>query len=118
MDRFNFIFAFYGLILGLGATEVLSGFAGFVRDRAVRKLDAQTALLAAFTFVAICATWLDAWDSLRDVPIGFTGLWAPILTATCYYLAATVVFPRDAEGLADLAAYYAQRKRFVLPCCW
>jgi hypothetical protein len=114
MDRFNFFFAFYGLILGLAATEVLSGFAGFVRDRTVRRLDAQTALLAAFTFVAICATWIDAWDALRDVSLGFVGLWAPILIATCYYLAATVVFPRDAEGLADLASYYAQRKGFVL----
>jgi hypothetical protein len=114
MDRFNFFFAFYGLILGLGATEVLGGFAGFVRDRTLRKLDAPTALLALFTFIAICATWIDAWDALRDVSLGFAGLWAPILIATCYYLAATVVFPRDAQGLADLASYYAHRKRFVL----
>ncbi|HET6232695.1 MAG TPA: hypothetical protein VFE05_21650, partial [Longimicrobiaceae bacterium] len=98
----------------LGATEVLAGFAGFVRERAVRRIEAQTALLALFTFIAICATWIDAWDALRDVTLDFAGLWAPILIATCYYLAATVVFPRDAQGLADLATYYSQRKGFVL----
>ncbi|MDB4947812.1 MAG: hypothetical protein JWM27_461 [Gemmatimonadetes bacterium] len=114
MDRFSFFFGFYGLILGLSATEVLGGFAGFVRARAVRRIDAQTALLALFTFIAICATWIDAWDSLRNVTLDFAGLWAPILIATCYYLAATVVFPRDADALADLATYYAQRKAFVL----
>jgi hypothetical protein len=114
MDRFNFFFAFYGLILGLGATEVLGGFAGFVRTRTVRRIDPQTALLALFTFIAICATWIDAWDSLRDVTLDFGGLWAPILIATCYYLAATVVFPRDDAALAELATYYAQRKRFVI----
>lgn len=114
MDGFSFFFAFYGLILGLAATEVLAGFAGFVRARTVSRIDAQTALLALFTFVAICTTWLDAWDSLRDVTIDFAGLWAPILIATCYYLAATVVFPRDEAALADLAGYYAERKRFVI----
>jgi hypothetical protein len=114
MDRFNFFFAFYGLILGLAATEVLSGFADFVRTRSVRKIEAQTALLALFAFIAICATWIDAWESLQHVTLDLAGLWKPILIATFYYLAATVVFPRDAKGLDDLAAYYAQRKRFVV----
>ena len=114
MDRFSFFFAFYGLILGLGVTEVLRGFAGFVRIRRLRSLDPQTALLAAFVFVVICATWIDAWDSLKGVSLDFAGLWAPILLSTAYYLAAAVVFPRDDEDFARLADYYAERKTFVV----
>lgn len=114
MDRFSFFFAFYGLILGFAATELLSGFAGFVRARALRRIEAQTALIGIFTFLAICATWIDAWATLRAVSLDFAGLWAPILIATSYYLAATVIFPREAAEFDRLALYFAERKRFVV----
>ena len=93
VDRFSFFFAFYGLILGLAVTELLGGFAAMVRARALRRLEPETALLALLTFIAICATWIDAWDSLQAITLDFAGLWAPILLATLYYLAAAVIFP-------------------------
>ncbi|MEZ0243938.1 MAG: hypothetical protein ACAH11_11220 [Sphingomonas sp.] len=114
MDRFSFFFAFYGLILGLAATEVLGGFARFVRAQAVGRIDARTALLALLVFVSICATWVDAWNTLQGTSIDFAGLWVPVLIATSYYLAATVVFPTDHADLENLGTYYAERKRFVL----
>jgi hypothetical protein len=114
LDKFSFFFAFYGLILGLAVTELLGGFAGMVRAKAIRRIEAQTALLALLTFVAICATWIDAWGTLRTISLDFAGLWAPIMLATCYYLAAAVVFPSDPEDYGRLGAYYADRKRFVV----
>ena len=114
MDKFSFFFAFYGLILGLAVTELLGGFAGMVRAKALKQLEPQTALLALFTFILICATWIDAWTTERSISLDFAGLWAPILTGTCYYLAAAVIFPRGAESYAGLGAYYAERKRFVV----
>ena len=114
MDKFSFFFAFYGLILGLAVTELLGGIAGLVRARQVRKIEPQIALLALLTFVIICATWIDAWQSERNVTLDFAGLWAPILIGTCYYLAAAVVFPREAATADALAAYYAERKGFVV----
>lgn len=114
MERFNFFFAFYGLILGLAATEILKGFGVFVRTRSLNKIDIPTALLALFIFLDICATWIDAWQSLRGVSLDFSGLWAPLLLATLYYLAATVVFPRDEKDVEDLSNYYYERKTFVV----
>ena len=114
MDRFSFFFAFYGLILGFAATELLSGFAGFVRARALRRIEAQTALIGIFTFLAICATWIDAWDTLQAVSLDLAGVWAPILIATCYCLAATVIFPREPAEFDRLALYFMERKRFVV----
>ncbi|MFL6763380.1 MAG: hypothetical protein ACJ8FB_12595 [Sphingomicrobium sp.] len=114
MDRFSFIFAFYGLILGLAVTEVLGGFADYARERRIRDLEPQTALLALFVFLDISATWIDAWDTLRDVSLNFEGLWAPLLTATSLYLAAAMVFPRKTAELSDLQSYYQRRKQFVL----
>lgn len=114
MDQFSFFFAFYGLILGLAVAELLGGFARLARLGLLRRMDGRTALLALFTFLAICATWIDAWDTLKTTPLNFEGLAAPILTATFYFLAAAVVFPRDEAELADLGGYYAKRKVFVV----
>jgi hypothetical protein len=114
VDRFSFFFAFYGLILGLAVTELLGGFAGMVRAHAIRKLEPQTALLALLTFVIICATWIDAWSTMKTVTLDFAGLWAPILIGTAFYLAAAVIFPTDPAKYEQLATYYSERKRFVL----
>jgi hypothetical protein len=114
MDRFSLFFAFYSLILGLAVTELLSGFGQFVRSHALHKLGAQTALLALFTFVAITATWIDAFSALRSVRLDVESLWAPIMTSTAYYLAAIIVFPSRAAEFDRLDAYFAEHKRLVL----
>ena len=95
-------------------TELLGGFAGIVRARALKQLEPQTALLGLVTFIIICATWIDAWSSLKSITLDFAGLWAPILLATIYFLAAAIVFPRDPKQYPQLATYYAERKRFVV----
>jgi hypothetical protein len=95
-------------------TELLGGFAGMVRARALKKLEPQTALLALLTFIVICATWIDAWNTLTKITLDFEALWAPILLATFYYLASAVVFPSDPADFDQLATYFAERKRFVV----
>jgi hypothetical protein len=114
VDRFSFFFAFYGLILGLAVAELLGGFAGIVRAHALKKLEAQTALVALLTFVLICATWVDTFTMDRAITLNFGDLWAPILVATFYYLAASVIFPRDPRQFSHLRAYFAARRKFII----
>jgi len=114
VDRFSFFFAFYGLILGLAVAELLGGFAGIVRAHALKKLEAQTALVALLTFVLICATWVDTFTMDRAITLNFVDLWAPILVATFYYLAASVIFPRDPRQFSHLRAYFAARRKFII----
>jgi hypothetical protein len=114
VDTFAFFFAFYGLILGLAVAELLGGFAGMVRAHALKKMEAQTALVALLTFVLICATWIDAWNMLQAITLNFGDLWPPILLATFYFLAAAVIFPRDPGQYSHLRAYFAARRKFVV----
>ena len=114
MDKFSFFFAFYGLILGLAVAQLLGGFAGMVRAHALKKLEAQTALLALLTFILIVATWVDAFNMSQGITLNFYDLAAPILLATFYYLAAAVIFPREHEQFAHLHMYFAARKTFVV----
>jgi hypothetical protein len=114
VDRFSFFFAFFGLILGLGIAELLSGFAGMVRAHALKKLEPQTALVALLTFILIVATWVDTWTMDRSITLDLSDLWSPILLATFYYLAAAVIFPRDPRQYPHLRAYFAARRKFVI----
>ena len=113
MDKFSFFFGFYGLILGLAVTELLNGLGALARTGELKRLGAQTGLLALFVLLVICATWIDAWESLRGVSLDLAGLWAPILIAILYYLAATVTFPKNPTDWASLDDYFAKRKSFV-----
>jgi hypothetical protein len=114
VDRFAFFFTFDALILGLGVAELLSGFAGMVRAHALKRLEAQTALVALLTFILICATWVDAWNMERSITLNFGDLWPPIMLATFYYLAAAVVFPRDPRQFPHLRTYFAARRHFII----
>jgi hypothetical protein len=114
MDKFSLFFAFYSLILGLSITEILSGFGQFVRSHSLHKLGAQTALLALFIFLAITATWIDAFTALRAVELDVESLWAPILTSTAFYLAAVVVFPARSADFERLDDYYLEHKRLII----
>jgi hypothetical protein len=114
VDSFSYFIAFYSLILGLALTELLGGFAHMVRAKALKRLEPQTALLALFILVDICSTWVDSWLALKDVTVNFAGLWAPVLLAICFYLAAAVVFPHEDADHERLAEYYRERKRFVV----
>lgn len=114
MDKFSLFFAFYSLILGLAVTEILKGFAHFVRAHSLHKLGWQTTLLAVFTFFAITATWIDAFTALRLVDLNVESLGAPILTSTAYYLAAVLVFPSRSVDLERLDEYYLRHKKLVI----
>ena len=114
MDAFDVFFSFYGLLLGLAAAEILASVGGLVRDRSLADLRMQSALLAFLTFLLICATWIDAWQTRATFALDFASLWAPIGAATAYYLAAVVVLPKRMDAWDDVDAYFAERKRFVV----
>lgn len=114
MDKFEFFFTFYGLLLGLAAAEILSSFGAYVRSRPLRTITLPSALLALLTFMAICSTWMEAWWMRSTFNISFASLLPPIGVATAYYLAAVVVLPKEVSDYDDMDGYLARRKNFVV----
>jgi hypothetical protein len=114
MSKFEFFFAFYGLLLGLGVAELLQGVGSVVRARRIRSVGMQTGLMALGLLVVMMLTWLDAWTSLNRVELNMGSLAAPVAVAICYYLAAVIVFPKANEEWESLDAYYAERKRYAV----
>ena len=97
MSKFEFFFAFYGLLLGLGVAELLQGVGSAVRARRIRAVGEKTGLMALGLLVVMLLTWLDAWTSLNRVELNMGSLAGPVAVAVCYYLAAVIVFPKDIE---------------------
>ena len=113
MDSFSYVIIFYSLVLGLALAELLGGFTLMVRAHALRKLEAQTALMATLILVCILTEWVDAWRTMKSVTVDLRGLGVPIFLAISYYLAASVVFPHREADHERLADYYQDRRPFV-----
>lgn len=118
MSPFEFIFALFGLLLGLSIVEVLGGLARAIEARlrpgATLRIGWLTPLLGVFVLLDLLSFWQAAWVT-RDV-IGVSGhsLMAVTLFASAYYLAAHLVFPREPGELDQLDSHYFRVRRIVL----
>ncbi|MDG2532608.1 hypothetical protein P6144_03025 [Sphingomonas sp. HITSZ_GF] len=118
MSDFEFIFSLFGLLLGLSIAEVLAGLARAIEARlrpgAAIRIGWLTPLLGAFVMLDLLSFWQAAWV-VRDL-IGVSGkaLMAITVFASAYYLAAHLVFPREAEAQPDFDAHFFRVRRVVI----
>ena len=77
MDDFEFLFALYGLMLGLSVAEVLSGLARSIEERLQSRPTLRIGwlcpLLAAFVLLDLLSFWGAAWMVRRYTASG----WGP-----------------------------------------
>lgn len=100
-DSFDFMFGFYGLLLGLAVAEIAAGFSRAWDERKRRSLGLVGPLFGAVLLLDLLTYWLSAWGH-RDVPtVTFEVAFIAAIAALLYYFAATQVFPKEghAEGL-------------------
>lgn len=120
MTNFEFAFSLFGLVLGLALAEVLAGFARVVKARSVRKdreialrFGWQTPLLALLVALDLISFWFNLWG-LRDViPATLVSLILGAAFIGIYYVAASLIFPDDAEAWPDLDDWFARHKSMV-----
>jgi hypothetical protein len=114
MSEFEFLFSFFGLLLGLTVAEVTVKFADAIDAHARRPIGLLTPLLALFVLLDITTFWLFSW-SLRDwLHLSWRTVFTALAMAVTYFLAASLVFPRSEVTWPDLDAHYWTRKRFVV----
>lgn len=118
MSQFEFIFALFGLLLGLSIIEVLGGFARAIEARlrpgAAVRIGWLTPLLGVFVLLDLLSFWNAAWVARDYAAISGYSLLGVTLFASAYYLAARLVFPPDLEGTPDLDAHFFRIRRIVL----
>lgn len=114
IERFNFYFSFYGLVLGLSVAQVAGGLANAIGSRKAVRLGWLTPLLATFLLLDISSFWVQAWRIREHVIITYPSIFLGLAVALAYYISAALVFPRESSEWSDLDEHYAAHKRQVL----
>ena len=122
MSGFEFVFALFGLLLGLAIAEVLAGFAQTWKAR-LRAEAAGTVpvrvgwlvpLLGLLVITDQIGFWLTAYAFREAIPLTFLSLLAVLAAIGGYYLLATFVFPDEPEAWPDFDDYYLRINRIVV----
>jgi len=114
-DAFSFMFAFYGLLLGLAVAEVVSGFSRAYDERHKRRMGIVAPLFGVLLLVDLITFWMNAW-AYRDMPdVRYVTALAVAFVALLYYFAATQIFPRATE--TDTLDNHIMEHRRVVAFC-
>lgn len=114
MDAFNFVFTLFGLLLGLSLAEVLGGFVRAVKRRRLAQLGRLTPLLAFFVMLDLVSFWQWIWGARDYLSPGYGVMFVGLVVSSLYYLAASIVFPDEADSSEDFDSHYMKRHRQVL----
>jgi len=118
MSDFEFIFALFGLLLGLSLAEVLGGLAKAIEARlrpgSTIRIGWLTPLLGAFVILDLLSFWQAAWVVRDVVLVSGKALMAITVFAGAYYLAAHLVFPREVDEQPDFDAHFFRVRRIVI----
>lgn len=118
MSDFEFMFALFGLLLGLSIAELLSGLARAIEERLGSRrgfrLGWLTPLLAAFVLLDLLSFWGAAWLTRDLVRVSGESLMLVTAFASAYYMAARLVFPRDVDAIGRLDEHFFRIRRIVI----
>jgi hypothetical protein len=122
MSDFEFVFALFGLLLGLSLVELLGGFSRTIEaelwsrragEKAFR-VGWLTPLLGLFVMIDIVTFWLAAWGAREQLAVSGRVLLSGLFFAGSYYLAASLVFPREPSAWRDLDDHYLVVRRLIM----
>jgi len=114
MTVFEMVFSLLVLVLGLSLVEVLSGLTRCLNARSEVHVGWLTPLLGIWVIGDVTTFWGIAWevrDLLRSV---WPSLGVGVALTSVYYVAASMVFPRDVSAQPDLDAHFWQNRRTVV----
>lgn len=112
MEPFDYLAVLISIVLGLGITQLLSGFGRWLEQRASVRAHAPAVLWAAFLLLVHIQTWW-AMFALRHWPDWtFIQFLLVLLQPILLYLLAHLVFPLAGGGLDLRGNFLAQRRWF------
>ena len=113
MGDFDFLFAMFGIILGLIVAELSLKFADAIDGRRVRPLGILTPALAFLVLTDLTNFSLFLWGSRAGLVVTWRIVFTGVLLAMVYFLAAAQAFPRGHSECRHLDEHYWSHKRIV-----
>lgn len=113
MDNFNYLAVLISIVLGLGITQLLSGFGRWIESRSAAPAYAPTVVWAVMLLVMHVQTWWSMYGMRYHEDWTFLEFVVVLLQPIVLYLLATITLPNPASATLDLkSSYFAQRRWF------
>lgn len=113
MDAFEYLSVLISIVLGLGITQLLSGFSRWLVQRATFRAYGPAIAWAAFLLVVHVQTWWSMFGLRHYAEWSFLQFSIVLLQPILLFLLATLVLPGSSASDLDLKGnYFAQRPWF------
>jgi hypothetical protein len=113
MNDFEYLFALFGLLFGLIVAELSLKLADAIEANRERPMGVLTPALAFLIITDLCSFWLFLWGSRSALVVSWRTVFAGVLLAMIYLLAASLTFPRGGAQCAHLDQHYWSHKRMI-----
>jgi hypothetical protein len=114
MTGFEFLFSFYGLLLGLAVAQVTSGFADTWRHRGNWRIGVVPPLLGLFILLAVAQQWDSFWSGRDALDMGPWQLLTSMGMALPFIFLSHAMFPVALGGGGSLEDHYFQQRHILL----
>lgn len=105
MGLFEFLMILVSVVIGLGVTAILTGWANLLRARDGVRFYWVHVLLQCGVFFALLQQWWEFWEFERMGAISFFAVLTILASPILLFLISHLLFPEQARG-ADLEEYY------------
>jgi hypothetical protein len=113
MGLFEFLMVLVSVVIGLGITEILTGWANLLRDRDQVRFYWIHVLFQFGLFFALLQQWWEFWGMEGMGEISFLAVVTVLVNPIVLFLIAHLLFPTKAAG-AELEGYYYRQS----PLLW
>jgi hypothetical protein len=114
MTGFEFLFSFYGLLLGLAVANVTSSFADTWRRRGKWKMGIAPPLLGLFILLAATQQWVSFWAARDSLTMGSWEMLTSMGMALPYIFVSHAMFPVDLNEGGSLEDHYFRQRPILL----
>ena len=115
MGAFDYLFSFYGLLLGIAVANVAIGFADMWRDCGKFAVGYCPPLLGVIVMLGGMNVWLTMWHVRSDVTVGAWQMLAATGVAMPYVFISRAMFPGQEENPErSLEEHYLKHRKLIL----
>jgi hypothetical protein len=115
MGPFDYLFTFYGLLLGIAVANVAIGFADMWRDCGKIAVGYCPPLLGTIVMLGGMNVWLTMWHVRQDVTVGAWQMLAATGVAMPYVFVSRAMFPgAERESERSLEEHYLRHRVLIL----
>jgi hypothetical protein len=115
INSFDYLFSFYGLLLGIAVANVAIGFADMWRDCERIRVGTCPPLVASSVLLGGMNVWLQMWLARSHVTVDGIQMLVAAAIALPYVFVSRAIFPgREAEPESSLEEHYLRHRKLIL----